>query len=468
MQAMSVNIYADIVALFQRIGDGVISQIMASIASVLTGKVMAALYVVIILIWLIKKLQEGDLFQWGNISKMLVFMGFWGFFFWATHNVVGGSGGNYSFKGVFQTLTQAPANYISSAVRSATSDLYKESRQAESKGFNTRSSNEAGLAWLIQKSLTTAQQVWEKTKFEIGLIGGNIYPSILLFIFILIYYIATIVFVTVVMIITVMTGVQLTIWYCLAPIALAMLYFSQTRAITGQYIKTIMGLTVYQPLLLIVASFNFAISNHMLSSLNEYLNKKPSGGFLSAVGNNLGAGQVEQIGYVTIGIIGVLICIYLVMQIPNFIQGVIGAGGGVGAGVAAMGGAAIGAAGGAMLGGAAAAGGGMSKSLYQNAGGGLGGLAQAGLGIATGGISAGLSKAGNSKAVGNIASKGGIGGQIAKGAQSAANFGMKINDKMNQTNMGSNINDGINKLTGSSAVIKNIADKASGKAPAKK
>lgn len=52
---MSVNIYADIVALFQKIGDGVINQIMASIGSVLTGKVMGSLYIVIIIIWLIKK-----------------------------------------------------------------------------------------------------------------------------------------------------------------------------------------------------------------------------------------------------------------------------------------------------------------------------------------------------------------------------------------------------------------------------
>lgn len=465
---MSVNIYADIVALFQKIGDGVINQIMASIGSVLTGKVMSCLYIIIIIIWLIKKTQEGDLFQWGNLGKMIVFFGFWGFFFWATHNVVGGGGDKYSFKGVFQTLTQTPADFVSSAVRNATSDLYKDSKQAEQKGFNAKSSNEAGLAWLIHKSIITAQQVWEKTEFKMGAFGSSIFPSIFLFIFILIYYLATLVFVTVVMIITVMTGVQLTIWYCLAPIALAMLYFSQTRGITGQYVKTIIGLTMYQPLLLIVASFNFAISNHMLSSLDKYLNSKPSGGFVEALASNAGLGQIEQIMYIVIGIIGILICIYLVMQIPNFIQGVIGAGGGVGAGVAAMGGAAIGAAGGAMLGGTAAGIGGSAKSTFQNAGGGLGGLAQAGLGLATGGISTGLSKLGNSKAVGNAAKQGGLGGQIAKGAQSAANFGMKLNDKMNQTNMGSNINDGINKLTGSSAVIKNIADKASGKAPAKK
>lgn len=462
---MSVNIYADIVALFQKIGDGVINQIMASIGSVLTGKVMGCLYIIIIFIWLIKKTQEGDLFQWGNLGKMIVFFGFWGFFFWATHNVVGGGGDKYSFKGVFQTLTQTPANYVSSAVRNATSDLYKDSKQAEQKGFNAKSSNEAGLAWLIHKSIIVAQQVWEKTEFKIGAFGSSIFPSVFLFVFIIIYYLATLVFVTVVMIITVMTGVQLTIWYCLAPIALAMLYFSQTRGITGQYVKTIMGLTMYQPLLLIVASFNFAISNHMLSSLDKYLNSKSGGGFVEALADTL---QANQIMYIVIGIIGILICIYLVMQIPNFIQGVIGAGGGVGAGVAAMGGAAIGAAGGALLGGTAAGIGGSAKSTYQNAGGGLGGLAQAGLGLATGGISTGLSKLGNSKAVGNVAKQGGLGGQIAKGAQSAANFGMKLNDKMNQTNMGSNINDGINKLTGSSAVIKNIADKASGKTPTNK
>lgn len=184
---MSVNIYADIVALFQKIGDGVINQIMASIGSVLTGKVMGSLYIIIIIIWLIKKTQEGDLFQWGNLGKMIVFFGFWGFFFWATHNVVGGGGDKYSFKGVFQKLTQAPADYVSSAVRNATSDLYKDSKQAEQKGFNAKSSNEAGLAWLIHKSIITAQQVWEKTEFEIGAFGSSIFASTFLFIFIIIY-----------------------------------------------------------------------------------------------------------------------------------------------------------------------------------------------------------------------------------------------------------------------------------------
>ena len=166
------NIFAIVVGFFQTIGESVIMNIMSGIASVLLSDVMKFLYVILIVIWGIKKMREGDLFKWETMAQLVIFFAFSGFVVWALQSLKSPNN-QYSFYKVFDTVIKAPSNYISKSVRNSTAHLYKDAEEAKTKGYDTKSGNDAGIAWLVSKSMMTGQMVFEKIKVNFSLFGSD-------------------------------------------------------------------------------------------------------------------------------------------------------------------------------------------------------------------------------------------------------------------------------------------------------
>ena len=233
---------------------------------------------------------------------------------------------------------------------------------------------------------------------------------------------------------------QILIWKALALLMIALMFLPQTRKMVGSYIIYIVGLTLYKPLVLVMCFFNFSVADYILTNMpsrNELLKGKD---MITAWVKDI-AVETTIIGYIGVGIIGCFICVYLVKQVPSFINQVIGAGGSVGAGIAQAGAKALGMTTGGAAGMAAGAVGGMAKSGYQGGGGGIGGLASAASALVTGGLS-------------NASFKGTGGKQL----------GQKINDAINKTKGGSKANDLVSKgVSAGSNTAKELTNKIMGK-----
>lgn len=416
-----MDIYNFIVSLFQNVTAGFANGLLNALTEVMKIKILFNLIgMIVIITFAVKKLQEGDFFSWKNLTQTILMMLYVGFFNWAVENPK-------IYMEYFGDLISYPAETLTTHISQSTLQQVQSSPQIQSP-----------VGYLIQKTFDASIQIVIVSAPEFS--WGSFKGQFLAFFAAIVYFVCTMIFVIVVLLVILVAELQITIWKALALLMIALMFLPQTRKMVGSYVMYIVGLTLYKPLVLVMCFFNFSIADYILTNMpsrDELLKGKD---MITAWMKDI-AIETTIIGYIGIGIIGCFICVYLVKQVPSFINQVIGAGGGVGAGIAQAGAKALGMTTGGAVGMAAGAVGGIAKSGYQGGGGGIGGLASAATALATGGLS-------------NASIKGYGGKQL----------GQKMNDAINNSKTGSKANDLVSKgITAGTNSAKELGAKLSGR-----
>ena len=414
-----VNIYNFIMGLFMDITDKFIGNIIPALAQALhLTPLLNFIFMLLILIFVAKKIQEGDFITWKTISQLLIFIIYLSFFNWVANNPT-------TYMNYFGSLINYPADTITNYIAKATQGMGTAPNSSDFKG---------GIDWLIQQSFETAVKVIEASVPKISLFSGW-QGSLVVLLCAGVFFINTAIFIIVILLIIIVANIQITIWKGLGVLFVILMFFPQTRQMVSKYILMLIGLTMYKPMLMTVVFFNYQINQFVITNL------PPETAFNGSYGDYIttqAGNTMSLIGYLGLAVVGVFISTYLVKQVPDFINNIIGAGGGVGKAISNMGEQAMAKVGGLAAGAAFGLGGGAAaKMAYQGSGGGIGGLVSGAAAALTGGATSAL--------------KGTKGGE-------------KLNDLLNQSKAGSVANNAVSKgiETGSTA-IKNLSNKYSGK-----
>ncbi|WP_317371350.1 type IV secretion system protein [Helicobacter canis] len=376
------------------------------------------IFMLLILIFVAKKIQEGDFITWKTIFQLLIFIIYLSFFNWVANNPT-------TYMNYFGSLINYPADTITNYIAKATQGMGAAPNSSDFKG---------GIDWLIQQSFETAVKVIEASVPKISLFSGW-QGSLVVLLCAGVFFIITAIFIIVILLIIIVANIQITIWKGLGVLFVILMFFPQTRQMVSKYILMLIGLTMYKPMLMTVVFFNYQINQFVITNL------PPETAFNGSYGDYIttqAGNTMSLIGYLGLAVVGVFISTYLVKQVPDFINNIIGAGGGVGKAISNMGEQAMAKVGGLAAGAAFGLGGGAAaKMAYQGSGGGIGGLVSGATAALTGGATSAL--------------KGTKGGE-------------KLNDLLNQSKAGSVANNAVSKgiETGSTA-IKNLSNKYSGK-----
>lgn len=376
------------------------------------------IFMLLILIFVAKKIQEGDFITWKTIFQLLIFIIYLSFFNWVANNPT-------TYMNYFGSLINYPADTITNYIAKATQGMGAAPNSSDFKG---------GIDWLIQQSFETAVKVIEASVPKISLFSGW-QGSLVVLLCVGVFFIITAIFIIVILLIIIVANIQITIWKGLGVLFVILMFFPQTRQMVSKYILMLIGLTMYKPMLMTVVFFNYQINQFVITNL------PPETAFNGSYGDYIttqAGNTMSLIGYLGLAVVGVFISTYLVKQVPDFINNIIGAGGGVGKAISNMGEQAMAKVGGLAAGAAFGLGGGAAaKMAYQGSGGGIGGLVSGAAAALTGGATSAL--------------KGTKGGE-------------KLNDLLNQSKAGSVANNAVSKgiETGSTA-IKNLSNKYSGK-----
>ena len=376
------------------------------------------IFMLLILIFVAKKIQEGDFITWKTIFQLLIFIIYLSFFNWVANNPT-------TYMNYFGSLINYPADTITNYIAKATQGMGAAPNSSDFKG---------GIDWLIQQSFETAVKVIEASVPKISLFSGW-QGSLVVLLCAGVFFIITAIFIIVILLIIIVANIQITIWKGLGVLFVILMFFPQTRQMVSKYILMLIGLTMYKPMLMTVVFFNYQINQFVITNL------PPETAFNGSYGDYIttqAGNTMSLIGYLGLAVVGVFISTYLVRQVPDFINNIIGAGGGVGKAISNMGEQAMAKVGGLAAGAAFGLGGGAAaKMAYQGSGGGIGGLVSGATAALTGGATSAL--------------KGTKGGE-------------KLNDLLNQSKAGSVANNAVSKgiETGSTA-IKNLSNKYSGK-----
>lgn len=376
------------------------------------------IFMLLILIFVAKKIQEGDFITWKTIFQLLIFIIYLSFFNWVANNPT-------TYMNYFGSLINYPADTITNYIAKATQGMGAAPNSSDFKG---------GIDWLIQQSFETAVKVIEASVPKISLFSGW-QGSLVVLLCAGVFFINTAIFIIVILLIIIVANIQITIWKGLGVLFVILMFFPQTRQMVSKYILMLIGLTMYKPMLMTVVFFNYQINQFVITNL------PPETAFNGSYGDYIttqAGNTMSLIGYLGLAVVGVFISTYLVKQVPDFINNIIGAGGGVGKAISNMGEQAMAKVGGLAAGAAFGLGGGAAaKMAYQGSGGGIGGLVSGAAAALTGGATSAL--------------KGTKGGE-------------KLNDLLNQSKAGSVANNAVSKgiETGSTA-IKNLSNKYSGK-----
>ncbi len=414
-----VNIYNFIMGLFMDITDKFIGNIIPALAQALhLTPLLNFIFMLLILIFVAKKIQEGDFITWKTIFQLLIFIIYLSFFNWVANNPT-------TYMNYFGSLINYPADTITNYIAKATQGMGAAPNSSDFKG---------GIDWLIQQSFETAVKVIEASVPKISLFSGW-QGSLVVLLCAGVFFIITAIFIIVILLIIIVANIQITIWKGLGVLFVILMFFPQTRQMVSKYILMLIGLTMYKPMLMTVVFFNYQINQFVITNL------PPETAFNGSYGDYIttqAGNTMSLIGYLGLAVVGVFISTYLVKQVPDFINNIIGAGGGVGKAISNMGEQAMAKVGGLAAGAAFGLGGGAAaKMAYQGSGGGIGGLVSGATAALTGGATSAL--------------KGTKGGE-------------KLNDLLNQSKAGSVANNAVSKgiETGSTA-IKNLSNKYSGK-----
>ncbi|PDW13810.1 conjugal transfer protein TrbL [Helicobacter pylori] len=392
MQGNSLSIYETILSLFSDPTKKIFYNIATQTAEILKAQmIINAVLVILFMIWAYKRVKEGDIFQFKTAMGVVVFIVFVGFINWGIRNP-------NDFNTYFINTIFYPAEKLAILIAQSLNDGLEIPTNA-----NASPSETFNIGNLVSSAYAMIINLWDNAFDGISMFNWlTMIPKIIMFFLVIL---GELLFLGLLLIIVLLVTVEIFMWSALGLIVLPLGLIPQTKGMLFSYLKKLISLTLYKPCMMLVAFFNYGIiykANALIPTKHEvaqgfYGNADKmanEGKIIDAFGNvlkgdwNSYIAHSSIVGFLTIIVLGSVICFFLVKRVPDFINNIFGTSGGMGAVTEMM--QKIGMTiGGAVFGGSAVMVANQVKQAYQSAGGGLAGLQAGAKALGLAGLSGG-------------------------------------------------------------------------------
>ncbi|MCQ2953591.1 P-type conjugative transfer protein TrbL [Helicobacter pylori] len=361
--------------------------------------ILNTMITILFMIWAYKRVKDGDMFEFKTAMGVVVFIVFVGFINWGIRNP-------NDFNTYFINTIFYPAEKLAILIAQSLNDgLEIPTNASPSETFN--------IGNLVSSAYAMIVNLWDNAFDGISMFNWlTMIPKIIMFFLVIL---GELLFLGLLLIIVLLVTAEIFMWSALGLIVLPLGLIPQTKGMLFSYLKKLISLTLYKPCMMLVAFFNYGIiykANALIPTKHEvtqgfYGNADKmanEGKIIDAFGNvlegdwNSYIAHSSIVGFLTIIVLGSVICFFLVKRVPDFINNIFGTSGGVGAVTEMM--QKIGMTiGGAVVGGSMVMVANQMKQAYQNAGGGLAGLQAGAKAFGLGAISGGASAMANHRSV---------------------------------------------------------------------
>ncbi|WP_120860850.1 type IV secretion system protein [Helicobacter pylori] len=245
------GLYSEILGFFISFSNKILKGIGEPLANIVQPFGMV-LGVLLILLYSFKRYQNNDLFEIKTFLMLFVFVGYLSLYHYAFKSD-GSSSGNgrssFAFQNHVTEIFDAPANLLNAGISNVVKE-YQTNSAREHKNIDTHHSiTNANISLLVRQILTNLNKLYEDFKINNGL---SLITAVLLLVILglelfLLFKVFCYVF---------MTYLEKIIYLSLVIFMLPLGFFQQTRGFLVSYVKKIISLTFYMPLLLLLVLFN--------------------------------------------------------------------------------------------------------------------------------------------------------------------------------------------------------------------
>ncbi|WQY68331.1 P-type conjugative transfer protein TrbL [Helicobacter pylori] len=252
------GLYSEILGFFISFSSKILKGIGEPLANVIQPFGMA-LGVLLILLYSFKRYQNNDLFEIKTFLMLFVFVGYLSLYHYAFKSD-GSSSGNahssFAFQNHVTEIFDTPANLLNAGISNVVKEYQTNSAREsarEHKNIDTHHSiTNANISFHVRQILTSLNKLYEDFKINNGLSLKTLITAVLLLVILvlelfLLFKVFCYVF---------MTYLEKIIYLSLVIFMLVLGFFQQTRGFLVSYVKKIISLTFYMPLLLLLVLFN--------------------------------------------------------------------------------------------------------------------------------------------------------------------------------------------------------------------
>ncbi len=245
------GLYGEILGFFISFSNKILKGIGEPLANVVQPFGMV-LGVLLILLYSFKRYQNNDLFEIKTFLMLFVFVGYLSLYHYAFKSDGSSSGdgrSSFAFQNHVTEIFDAPANLLNAGI----SNVVKEYQTKEYKNVDARHSiTNANISFHVRQTLINLNKLYENFTINNGLslktpIAAVLLLAILGLELFLLFKVFCYVF---------MTYLEKIIYLSLVIFMLPLGFFQQTRGFLVSYVKKIISLTFYMPLLLLLVLFN--------------------------------------------------------------------------------------------------------------------------------------------------------------------------------------------------------------------
>nr|AUO31420.1 VirB6 type IV secretion protein [Helicobacter pylori] len=248
------GLYSEILGFFISFSNKILKGIGEPLANVVQPFGMV-LGVLLILLYSFKRYQNNDLFEIKTFLMLFVFVGYLSLYHYAFKSD-GSSSGNgrssFAFQNHVTEIFDTPANLLNAGISNVIKE-YQTNSAGEYKKIDTHHSiTNANISFHVRQILSNLNKLYEDFTVNNGLSSKTLIAAVLLLVilgleFFLLFKVFCYVF---------MTYLEKIIYLSLVIFMLPLGFFQQTRGFLVSYVKKIISLTFYMPLLLLLVLFN--------------------------------------------------------------------------------------------------------------------------------------------------------------------------------------------------------------------
>ncbi len=247
------GLYSEILGFFISFSNKILKGIGEPLANVVQPFGMV-LGVLLILLYSFKRYQNNDLFEIKTFLMLFVFVGYLSLYHYAFKSDGSSSGdgrSSFAFQNHVTEIFDAPANLLNAGISNVVKE-YQTNSAREYKNIDTRHSiTNANISFHVRQILISLNKLEDFT-INNGLSPKTLIAAVLLLAILglelfLLFKVFCYVF---------MTYLEKIIYLSLVIFMLPLDFFQQTRGFLVSYVKKIISLTFYMPLLLLLVLFN--------------------------------------------------------------------------------------------------------------------------------------------------------------------------------------------------------------------
>ncbi|WRA45836.1 P-type conjugative transfer protein TrbL [Helicobacter pylori] len=243
------GLYGEILGFFISFSNKILKGIGEPLANVVQPFGMV-LGVLLILLYSFKRYQNNDLFEIKTFLMLFVFVGYLSLYHYAFKSD-GSSSDNgrssFAFQNHVTEIFDAPANLLNAGISNVIKE-YQTNSAGEYKKIDARHSiTNANISFHVRQILSSLNKLYEDFTITKNLIAAVLLLVILGLELFLLFKVFCYVF---------MTYLEKIIYLSLVIFMLPLGFFQQTRGFLVSYVKKIISLTFYMPLLLLLVLFN--------------------------------------------------------------------------------------------------------------------------------------------------------------------------------------------------------------------